>query len=117
LGLEGSYLVVPAVDYGAVSDGFDLDIVRRSVSCESDTVADVFDDLVRAVDTDRVFASLKRPRLCQTRETEEVVAVFVGHKDVVDGEPRRVSHHLSLGPFAAVEKQQVAFAFDGDRAR
>jgi hypothetical protein len=67
------------------------------------------------VDGERLGAVHEAEGPDESRDAQDVVGVVVREKDLSQAEADPVPHHLSLGPFAAVEQQHLALAVDRER--
>ena len=66
-------------------------------------------------ETEGLGAALKGHGSDQSDHAEQVIGVHVGKEDVLERERDPVSHHLTLGAFAAIEHQRLAFAVERER--
>jgi len=64
--------------------------------------------------SERFGPGLELHRPHQADDAEDMIGVEMGEEDVAEDKRDAVAHHLSLGPFTAVEHQRFAFAHDSD---
>ena len=91
----------------------DLDWKRHALHAELQRRWQHFLCALRAVQKQRFGPPLQAERPDQADDAEEMVGVKVRKEDFGQREADPIAHHLTLGPFAALEQERFAFAMNG----